>query len=268
MIANELFKKGGSLPRKINLTEGYMSDKVYIKIKNIYKNFGNLKVLKDFSMDILDNKITSIVGDNGSGKSTVAKIISGTVKPDSGKIYIKNKEFNYLSPETAIENGISMIYQDLSLDNQRDVVSNIFLGQEITTYGLFLNRKKMEETARELLKELNVNVPYLTTPVGFLSGGQRQAVALARGLYQGKKIIIADEPTAAMGIKETQATINFLSELPSKGFGVLLISHNLHHVYDISDEIKLINDGLIMYETNKNEISFNELENQLRDDFR
>lgn len=222
-------------------------------LNNISKNFGKIIALNDVSLNIQRGKITAIVGDNGSGKSTLIKILSGTLKPDKGNIYFEGKDYEYMTPKLAYENGISTVYQDLSLDNYRDVPGNIFLGKELTKLGFIIDYKKMNDMTMSLLESLDINIPYLKTPVGYLSGGQRQSVAIARAILQGKKLIIFDEPTAAMGIKESKATNNLIKSLPAKGFTVLVISHDMQQVFDIADRIFVMRNGEIIEDVLKSE---------------
>ena len=223
----------------------------FIYMENICKKFGKSEVLKNVTVKIARNKITSVVGDNGSGKSTLIKIMSGTLKPSSGSIYIEGKHYTYLTTKIAYNNGISTVYQDLSLDNFRDAVGNIFLGMEITKYGFILDYKEMNRQTEKLLQGLNINIPYTNIPVGYLSGGQRQSIAIARSIFQGEKLIIFDEPTAAMGIKESEAINALIKSLPSKGYTVVMISHDINQVYEISDRIYMLRNGQVIKYSDK-----------------
>ena len=236
---------------------------VFASLKNISKSFGKVKALEDASIEIERNKITAIVGDNGSGKSTLIKILSGAIRPDSGSIYIEGKPYRYLIPKLAYQHGIATVYQDLALDNFRDVAGNIFLGREITKFGFILDYKRMYEETETLLKKLNIDIPYLKTPVGFLSGGQRQSVAIGRAIYQGKKLIILDEPTAAMGVKESIATNNLIKSLPNRGFSVLVISHDIYQVFDIADKIYIMEHGEVVDQVMKAQITPQELRERI-----
>lgn len=240
------------------------SDFVYLE--NISKSFGKLEALKNVSVKIERNKITSIVGDNGSGKSTLIKILSGSLKPSSGCIYIESKSYKYLTPKIAYENGISTVYQDLSLDNYRDAVRNIFLGKEITKFGFILDYKEMKKQTEHLLKRLDINIPYINTPVGYLSGGQRQSIAIARSMYQGKKLVIFDEPTAAMGLKESAAINKLIQSLPAKGYTVVLISHDINQAYEISDRIYMLRNGKTVRDSIKENITLSELKRKIKND--
>ncbi len=240
------------------------SDFVYLE--NISKSFGKLEALKNVSIKIERNQITSIVGDNGSGKSTLIKILSGSLKPSSGCIYIESKSYKYLTPKIAYENGISTVYQDLSLDNYRDAVRNIFLGKEITKFGFILDYKEMKKQTEHLLKRLDINIPYINTPVGYLSGGQRQSIAIARSMYQGKKLVIFDEPTAAMGLKESAAINKLIQSLPAKGYTVVLISHDINQAYEISDRIYMLRNGKTVRDSIKENITLSELKRKIKND--
>lgn len=236
---------------------------VFASLKNISKSFGKVNALKNVTMEIEKNKITAIVGDNGSGKSTLIKILSGTIRPDSGSIYIEDNLYKYITPKLAYEKGIATVYQDLALDNFRDVTGNIFLGKEITKFGFILDYEKMYRETEFLLKNLNINIPYLKTPVGYLSGGQRQSVAIGRAVYQGKKLIIFDEPTAAMGVKESTAANHLIKSLPDKGFAVLIISHDIYQVFDISDRIFILEHGEVVDDVMKNQVTPQELRERI-----
>jgi len=235
----------------------------FASLENISKSFGKVDALRDVTMEIEKNKVTAIVGDNGSGKSTLIKILSGTLRPDSGNIYIEDECYKYMTPKLAYETGIATVYQDLALDNFRDVAGNIFLGKEITKFGFILDYDEMYRQTEELLNKLNINIPYLKTPVGYLSGGQRQSVAIARAIYQGKKLIIFDEPTAAMGVKESTATNHLIKSLPDKGFAVLIISHDIYQVYDIADRIFIMEHGEIVDDVMKSAITPEELRERI-----
>lgn len=185
----------------------------YIEMVNIKKKFGNVIALDGCNLSVKKGEVTAIVGDNGSGKSTLIKILNGNLTPDDGEIYINGKRYQNLNIRKVLELGIETVYQDLSIDNYKNSAENIFLGCEILKNGIFLDKKRMKEEARRLLEELNINIKDLDEPVLNLSGGQRQGVAIAKALYKKSNIIIMDEPTAAMGIKETHRIMNTLKNL-------------------------------------------------------
>ncbi len=215
----------------------------FIRVINIRKSFGSVVALDGVNLDFYRGEVTAIVGDNGAGKSTLIKVISGVLSPDGGKLIVNRKSYNFLTPSQAIELGISTVYQDLALVDCRDVATNIFLGQEPLKAGLFVDKKKMNRESEKLLNRLKVHIPSVTTAVEFLSGGQRQGVAVARSINQRGKMIIFDEPTAAMGVKESARVLELIRSLGSDGFAVVVISHNLHHVFSISNRICVLRNG-------------------------
>lgn len=216
-----------------------------IKITHLSKSFGNIVALRDVDLEIYSGEILAIVGDNGAGKSTLIKMLAGALTPDQGKIMIGDKSYSSLSPGKAIRLGISTVYQDLALVDCRDVVSNIFLGRELVYAGFLVDRRKMQKEAGRILKGLQINIPSFNTPVGLLSGGQRQGVAVARAIFQGGKVIIFDEPTAAMGLQESAKVLKLLQKLREEGMAVVVISHNLHQVFEISDRICVMRHGQV-----------------------
>ncbi len=216
-----------------------------VKIAHLSKSYGNIEALHDVNLEIYSGEILAIVGDNGAGKSTLIKILAGALTADQGIIIVGDKSYSSLSPRKAISLGISTVYQDLALVDCLDVASNIFLGREPACAGFFVDKKKMESEARQVLQGLDLIIPDLNSPVGLLSGGQRQGVAVARSIFQGGKVIIFDEPTAAMGLQESAKVISLLQKLRAEGMAVVVISHNLHHVFEISDRICVMRHGQI-----------------------
>lgn len=227
---------------------------------NIKKNFGNIQALRGIDLEIFCGEILAIVGDNGSGKSTFIKILSGDIRPDEGTITIEDEAYRYLTSKQSLSKGISTVYQDLALDDYRDVAANIFWGNEITIGKIFLNRKKMKSIAEDLIKDLNIGIPDITLPVGSFSGGQRQAVAVARAVYHGKKLIIFDEPTAAMGVRESSAVLKLIEELSKRNMAIIIICHNLHQVFEIADKICIMRHGKIMKTINTSDTTLLEVQ--------
>ena len=217
----------------------------YIKAIELHKEFGHVKALRGVSVSAYEGEILAIVGDNGAGKSTLIKILSGVLRPDQGTISVGEKEFTGLTTREAIEAGVSTVYQDLALGNTMDVASNLFLGNEKTRFG-FLKKKEMYREAEKLLIDLDIKIPDVTVPVGNLSGGQRQGVAVARLVNRGGKVFIFDEPTAAMGLNETNAVLKLIRKLASDGYVVIVISHNMPQVFDISDRICVMRQGKVI----------------------
>lgn len=213
-----------------------------LRVTDIRKDYGHIHALQGASLSVKRGSITAVVGDNGSGKSTLIKILSGNIKPDGGSIQVGQESYGSLSIKNAMELGIRTVYQDLSLDNYKNSFENIFLGAELTR-GPFLDRRAMKEEAGAILKRINVAIPDLEEPVGNLSGGQRQGVAIARALRTPGKILLLDEPTAAMGIHESHSAMNILCSLKEQGMSQLIISHNIHQVFDIADYIWVMRLG-------------------------
>lgn len=215
-----------------------------LTVENLSKSYGNINAINNISMEIFEGTVTALVGDNGAGKSTLIKILSGVIEPDQGIITISGQQLKKLSAKKARSFGISTVYQDLSLGDTMNVVENIFLGEEITKFGL-LNKNKMMDITKNIITNLNVNIPDLTTKVGELSGGQRQGVAVSRLINNGGKIFIFDEPTAAMGISESNSVLRLIRELRNKGYAIILVSHNIPQVIDVSDWVYILKNGTI-----------------------
>jgi len=235
-----------------------------IEMKNITKYFGGVRALHNVDFELYPNEIVGLVGGNGAGKSTLIKILSGAFIPDSGRIYCDGKEVHLRSPRAARELGIETVYQDLALTENLNVPANIFLSRELVRGFLgniikILDEKKMEEETRKLMHGLRIHIDSLDTVVRNLSGGQRQAVALARALYFNTKVVVMDEPTAALGVEETRKTINLILEFKRKGISTIVISHELRDIFDITDRIVVLKNGermgmRITKETNEDEI--------------
>jgi ABC-type sugar transport system ATPase subunit len=220
-----------------------------LQVRNIKKRFGGVEALKGVSFELQEGEIMGIVGDNGAGKSTLIKIISGVHEKDEGEIRVYGKPADIREPMDAKQLGIETVYQDLALVEELDIPANIFLGREQTflgrlgkTIGL-LNYRKMALDAARLLSDLRVNIPHLFKRVRYLSGGQRQVVALSKVVFWGKKIVILDEPTAALGIQEANKVLELIRQLKERGISIIIISHNLQHVFKVVDKIMVLRRG-------------------------
>ena len=226
--------------------------------RDIRKAFGHVQALSDASIEVRAGEIVALVGDNGAGKSTLIKVLSGAHRPDSGEIVVRGQGASIHNPNDAFDLGIATVYQDLALLPSRDVVANLFVGRELTKNGL-LDRRKMTEEANRVVRQLRTNLPSVTTPVRFLSGGQRQAVAIARVVHFGAEILLLDEPTAALGVKEAHEMLTLIENLKEQGKGIIVVSHNLAHVFRICDRITVLRHGetvatLIKSETDSTEV--------------
>jgi len=217
----------------------------FLEVHDIFKRFGHVMALDGVSLNAAEGEVLAIVGDNGAGKSTLIKILSGVLVPDAGKIVINGKSYAMLTPKTALKAGISTVYQELALAESRDVAANIFLGRELTKRG-FLDQKRMYAQAERLIRDLGIDIPDVRMPAAVLSGGQRQGTAVARAVHQGGKFFIFDEPTAAMGLTETAAVMRLIKKLAKQGFGVIIVSHNLPQVFEISDRICVMRHGKVV----------------------
>jgi len=219
----------------------------FLETEDIYKSFNHVQALRGVSVNAFGGEVLAIVGDNGAGKSTLIKILSGVLQPDRGTIRIEGKEYKKLTPRKAAESGVSTVYQDLALGNTMNVAANLFLGSEIAKAGI-LQKRMMCREAERLLQNLDIHIPDVSMPVAELSGGQRQGVAVARLVHKGGKILIFDEPTAAMGLNESNAVLKLIKKLAAEGFAVIVISHNLPQVFHISDRICVMRQGRVIKE--------------------
>jgi ABC-type sugar transport system ATPase subunit len=236
-----------------------------LEVRNIKKHFGGVEALRGVSFELYEGEILGIVGDNGAGKSTLIKIISGVHEKDAGEIFIYGKKVEINNPNDAKKLDIETVYQDLALANELDIPANIFLGREETFFGKFgkaiglLNQKKMRAESLSLLRGLNVNIPKLLSKVMYLSGGQRQAVALSKVVFWSKKIVIMDEPTAALGVKEANNVLQLIRNFKDKNISVIIISHNLQHVFSVVDRIMVLRRGEKAGIVNAHKTSANEV---------
>jgi D-xylose transport system ATP-binding protein len=213
-----------------------------LSIKGISKHFGPVHALDGVDLDVRPGEVLALVGDNGAGKSTLVKSISGIHTVDSGEFIFEGQEVSIGSPVAAAELGIATVYQDLALCDNLDVVANLFLGQE-RHFGPVLDEVEMEKEAWRLLRTLSAKIPSVRIPIAGLSGGQRQTVAIARSLVGDPKVVMLDEPTAALGVAQTAEVLNLVERLREHGLGVILISHNMADVQAVADRIVVLRLG-------------------------
>lgn len=227
-----------------------MSDQTpLLEVRNLSKNFGPVQALNDLTMHVGAGEVVALAGDNGAGKTTLIKAISGVYRPSSGSIHLAGEEVSFSSPQEARERGIETIYQDLALADNLSIGANIFLGREPMTkrFGFLpvLDRKKMAQAAKETMALLDFHVSRMEAPVSNFSGGQRQAVAIGRAVYWNARILIMDEPTAALGVPEQRKVISLIHQLKAQGRGVVFISHNLQDIFAVSDRIVVLRRGVM-----------------------
>jgi D-xylose transport system ATP-binding protein len=213
-----------------------------LSVRGASKRYGAVQALGGADLDLHAGEVVALVGDNGAGKSTLVKVISGAVQSDSGSITFEGREVRIGRPQDAQALGITTVFQDLALCENLDVVANLFLGTESRHYGV-LGEIPMERRARDLLTSLDVRIKDVRSPVAALSGGQRQSVAIARALLGEPKVVILDEPTAALGVEQTAQVLGLIGRLRERGLAVLLISHNLADVRQVSDRIAVLRLG-------------------------
>ena len=210
----------------------------------IHKAYGAVQALLNVDFAVYTGETVALVGDNGAGKSTLIKILCGALRPDSGRLFIGGEEVRFSNPRDATSRGISVVYQDLALVDGFDVAHNVFLGR-IPSRWLRVDRQRMVKETRGVLAELTVSLPSVRTPVRFLSGGQRQAVAIARAMHQGGRLLIMDEPTAALGVQEGTKVLQLIENLKSRDLAIVVVSHNLEHVFAIADRIVVLRGGSV-----------------------
>jgi simple sugar transport system ATP-binding protein len=221
-----------------------------VRMENISKSYGRVQALERVNLTVNEKEIVGLLGDNGAGKSTLIKVLSGAVPATSGEIYIRGRKVNIRNTTDAIANGIETIYQDSALVTQLSIARNLFLGREPIKGPRFLNRldhAKMNQVADELLKRVGISKDIPTsTPIGLLSGGERQAVAIARAMHFDSDIIILDEPTNNLGVAETQGVLRFVRNARDSGHSCIFIAHNIHHVFQVVDRIVVMRRGRIV----------------------
>jgi len=225
-------------------TQNAHTQNAVLDLKNIHKSFGGIVAIEDFSLQLKAGEIVALVGDNGAGKSTLIKIISGVHSPTTGSISFDGNEVSFKDATEARKSGIEVVYQDLALADEQAVYMNMFLGREKTT-GPFskLDRKSMIADTEQLVEELDVRIPSARATIRNLSGGQRQGVAIARATHWAKKLVLLDEPTAALGVAETAKVEEIVAALKERDLAVLIISHSLDQVFRLSDRICVLRRG-------------------------
>jgi simple sugar transport system ATP-binding protein len=234
-----------------------------LEVRHLSKNFGAVQALKDLSMALHPGEVVALAGDNGAGKTTLIKAVSGVYPPSGGEILLDGRPVRFASPQEARAKGIETIYQDLALADNLTIGANIFLGREPMRKALgfipVLDRRKMAEAARETMALLDFHVSRLDAPVSNFSGGQRQAVAIGRAVFWNARVLIMDEPTAALGVPEQRKVISLIHQLKAQGRGVIFISHNLQDIFAVSDRIIVLRRGVMAGERRISETTHEEV---------
>jgi ABC-type sugar transport system ATPase subunit len=240
-----------------------MSAQPILSAVELYKHFGGLVAVDHVSLEVHPGEVVGLLGDNGAGKSTLIKMISGVYQPDGGRLVLNGQDVSFSSPHDAREAGIETIYQDLALCENLDVGANIFLGREPVrrVVGVLpaVDRRRMLAESRQILTQLDIRIPGLTRPIRQLSGGQRQAVAIARAIYWNARLMIMDEPTAALGVPEQRKVLGLVRTLRERGVGVIIISHNLQDVLDVADRVLVMRRGRAVGERRVSETNTGDL---------
>jgi simple sugar transport system ATP-binding protein len=235
-----------------------------LEARGINKIYGNSAALTDVNFHVRPGEIVGLVGDNGAGKSTLVKILCGAVEPTSGQILVDGAEANFKSPKDSRAAGIEVVYQDLALAGELSVAENIFLGREprrggaLGALGVF-DRKRMMKEATETLSKLAIEIDRVNARCGLLSGGQRQAVAVARAILWGSKVLLLDEPTAALAVAESDKIGSLVAGVKDHGIGVILVSHNLNQVYELCDRIVVLLRGRVITELRREETTVQDM---------
>ena len=229
-----------------------------IEMRDISKDFGHVQALMDVCFSVDRGEVVGLLGDNGAGKSTLIKVLNGLYPPDSGQILLDGEPTHFKSPKEAREAGIETVYQDLALVPLMSIDRNFFLGHEpLKKVGpfKFLDDKYMDETCREALSEIGIHIRSTREEVSVLSGGERQSISIGRAIHFGVKLLILDEPTSALSIKETDKVLSYVLEARNKGMGVIFITHNIYHVYPVADRFSILSHGTTLGNFVKGEVT-------------
>ena len=230
-----------------------------VEMRDISLAFGGVKAVDAVSVDLHAGEVVGLLGHNGAGKSTLIKVLSGAYQADSGEIFIEGNKATIENPRDARKYNVETIYQTLALADNLDAASNLFLGRELTTRTGLLDEGRMEAEARKIMNRLNPNFTNFSSPVSALSGGQRQSVAIARAVYFNARILIMDEPTAALGPQETQMVAELITQLKSEGIGIFLISHDIHDVMTLCDRASVMKNGKLVGSVNVADVTDDDL---------
>jgi ABC-type sugar transport system ATPase subunit len=241
-----------------------MTDQKLLEAKSISKRFGGVQALDDVTLELFANEVLALVGDNGAGKSTLIKTLSGTLTPDAGEIFVEGRRQLFRTPADAKKAGIETVYQDLALVETLNVANNVFLGKEEVRSLLWgtckiLRHRKMEENSRKILSELGISLPDIKAQVNYLSGGQRQCIAVGRAAAFGRKIVLLDEPTAALGVQEATTVLDIIRKLKKHDVSTIIITHNLEHAFLVADRFLVLRLGRVVGSKHRSETDIDEI---------
>lgn len=227
--------------------------------RGIAQQFGNFQALSDVSLRLESGQVTCVLGDNGAGKSTLIKILSGLQRPTAGTLVLDDAEVSFTSPRDALDHGIATVYQDLALVPSMPVWRNFFVGQELTGAFGRLKEAEMRRITSEQLQQMGIDLPDVGVDLEALSGGQRQVVAIARAIYFGAEFLVLDEPTAALGVKQSGMVLRFIAAARDRGMGVVFITHNPHHAHLVGDHFVVLNLGRMVLDAARKDVTREEL---------
>jgi len=248
-----------SAPRKESISPDTKPEETLVKMMGIHKWFGKVHALKGVDFEVKRSEVVGLVGDNGAGKSTLIKILSGVHLADKGEIYFEGEKVNITSPAYARRLGIETVYQEQALAPNMSISRNIFMGRELTTSLGFMDKKRMNEESMNSLESMGLSLRSPEIPIVVLSGGQRQGVAIARALHFKAKLVVLDEPTIALSVKEAQEVLAFIKRLREEGISVIFITHNLYHVFPVADRFVVLTRGEKTADVKKGDMSVDEL---------
>jgi D-xylose transport system ATP-binding protein len=242
-MADSRIPEGDSVSSAVAPTNYRPGGTPLLQLRGVTKSFGAVQALGGVDMEVYAGEVVGLVGDNGAGKSTLIKAISGVGPPDTGEFFVEGQPVKIASPQVSSRLGIETVYQDLALCDNLDVVANLFLGKEERGPTRMLNETDMEKRTIQVLRTLDVKIPSVRTIVASLSGGQRQSIAVAKTILRNAKVVLLDEPTAALGVAQTRQVLNLIRRLREQGLGVIVISHNLADVFEVVDRVVVLRLG-------------------------
>ncbi|MCX4976572.1 ATP-binding cassette domain-containing protein [Streptomyces sp. NBC_00620] len=259
-------KEAGTHGAILQDTEPEDEDRPTVQLRNAGKSYGNIRALHGVDLAVRPGQVTCVLGDNGAGKSTLIKIISGLHQHTEGEFLVDGQPVHFTTPRQALDKGIATVYQDLAVVPLMPVWRNFFLGSEMTKGPWPIRRldiEKMKKTADQELRNMGIILDNLEQPIGTLSGGQRQCVAIARAVYFGARVLILDEPTAALGVKQSGVVLKYVAAARERGLGVIFITHNPHHAYMVGDHFSVLRLGTMELSAERSEITLEELTNHM-----